>query len=73
MVIGEIALWEKTGGRSGVYRRDPLEPLGADALSGDFDGSLVSGLDGDLESDTDPDLDADLGADLDDDYGDLDA
>jgi hypothetical protein len=22
MVIGEIALWEKTGGRSGVYRRD---------------------------------------------------
>ena len=23
MVIGEIALWEKTGGRSGTYRRDP--------------------------------------------------
>ncbi len=23
MVIGEIALWEKTGGRSGHYRRDP--------------------------------------------------
>jgi cyclic pyranopterin phosphate synthase len=22
MVIGELALWEKTGGRSGVYRRD---------------------------------------------------
>jgi hypothetical protein len=21
MVIGEIALWEKTGGRSGTYRR----------------------------------------------------
>jgi cyclic pyranopterin phosphate synthase len=21
MVIGEIALWEKTGGRSGIYRR----------------------------------------------------
>ena len=23
MVIGEVALWEKTGGRSGTYRRDP--------------------------------------------------
>ena len=23
MVIGDIALWEKTGGRSGTYRRDP--------------------------------------------------
>jgi cyclic pyranopterin monophosphate synthase len=23
MVIGEIALWEKTGGRSGHYRREP--------------------------------------------------
>ncbi len=23
MVIGDLALWEKTGGRSGVYRRDP--------------------------------------------------
>lgn len=23
MVIGEIALWEKTGGRSGTYRRSP--------------------------------------------------
>jgi hypothetical protein len=22
MVIGELALWEKTGGRSGIYRRD---------------------------------------------------
>jgi len=60
MVIGDIALWEKTGGRSGVYRRDPLEPLGADALSGDFDGSLVTGLDLD-----DDDLDG--GLDLDDD------
>src|SRR4051794_23055812 len=29
MVIGEVALWEKTGGRSGIYRRP--EP--------DFDGS----------------------------------
>jgi hypothetical protein len=24
MTIGEIALWEKTGGRSGTYRRGPL-------------------------------------------------
>ena len=23
MVIGELALWEKTGGRSGTYRRAP--------------------------------------------------
>jgi hypothetical protein len=23
MTIGELALWEKTGGRSGVYRRTP--------------------------------------------------
>ena len=22
MVISDVALWEKTGGRSGVYRRD---------------------------------------------------
>jgi cyclic pyranopterin phosphate synthase len=28
MVIGDVALWEKTGGRSGVYRRDPTEVLG---------------------------------------------
>jgi cyclic pyranopterin phosphate synthase len=25
MVLGDIALWEKTGGRSGTYRRDPLD------------------------------------------------
>ena len=23
MVIGDLALWEKTGGRSGTYRREP--------------------------------------------------
>ena len=23
MVIGEVALWEKTGGRSGVWKREP--------------------------------------------------
>lgn len=27
MVLGEIALWEKVGGRSGTYRRDPTEGL----------------------------------------------
>src|SRR4051794_26108199 len=27
MVIGDVALWEKTGGRSGTYRRDPTEGL----------------------------------------------
>jgi cyclic pyranopterin phosphate synthase len=31
MTIGELALWEKTGGRSGPYRRDP------DAAPGRFD------------------------------------
>jgi cyclic pyranopterin phosphate synthase len=30
MVIGDLALWEKTGGRSGVYRRD-------DGISADVD------------------------------------
>ncbi len=39
MVIGEIALWEKTGGRSGVYRRDPEVSLGEDVLDGTFTGS----------------------------------
>ncbi len=27
MVIGDLALWEKTGGRSGVYRRDSSDPI----------------------------------------------
>lgn len=35
MVIGEIALWEKTGGRSGAYRRS-VEA----AASGDGSGSM---------------------------------
>ena len=26
MTIGDIALWEKTGGRSGTYRREPGDP-----------------------------------------------
>jgi cyclic pyranopterin phosphate synthase len=59
MVIGDITLWEKTGGRSGTYRRDPLEPLGSEALTGSFDGSLVSGIDDDLDDPLDPLLDDD--------------
>jgi len=38
MVIGDIALWEKTGGRHGTYRRDPLADMGADVLEGPFTG-----------------------------------
>ena len=38
MVIGDIALWEKTGGRSGTYRRDADAELGADVLEGGFTG-----------------------------------
>jgi cyclic pyranopterin phosphate synthase len=41
MEIGEVALWEKTGGRSGVYRRPSGESLD-DRLGaledGDFPG-----------------------------------
>ncbi len=36
MTIGDIALWEKTGGRSGVFRRDP-----DDALDDDIDAVLA--------------------------------
>ncbi|CAB4621626.1 unannotated protein [freshwater metagenome] len=43
MVIGEIALWEKTGGRSGVYRRDAEEVLGTDVIEGNFTDGLESG------------------------------
>ncbi len=32
MTIGELALWEKTGGRSGIYRRPvELDPDGFEA------------------------------------------
>ena len=43
MVIGDIALWEKTGGRSGVYRRDPNASLGDDVLDGSFTGTTENG------------------------------
>lgn len=41
MVIGDIALWEKTGGRSGTYRRDPEAVLGGDVLDDPFTGGSV--------------------------------
>jgi len=59
MVIGEVTLWEKTGGRSGTYRRDPLE-----AVDGSVDPDGAFGV-ARLE-DLDMDLDGDLGHDLDD-------
>ncbi len=43
MVIGDIALWEKTGGRSGVYQRDPDASLGDDVLDGSFTGTAENG------------------------------
>src|SRR6476469_5468129 len=47
MVIGDIALWEKTGGRSGVYRRDPTDLVG---LGMDAPSVALGGL-GDLGDD----------------------
>ena len=32
MVITDLALWEKTGGRLGTWRRDPTDGLGLDDL-----------------------------------------
>jgi len=48
MVIGEITLWEKTGGRSGIYRRDPDAILSHDVLDGPFTGTEESGADRDV-------------------------
>jgi hypothetical protein len=28
MTIGDLALWEKTGGRSGIWRRSPDDDFG---------------------------------------------
>jgi cyclic pyranopterin phosphate synthase len=41
MVIGGVTLWEKTGGRSGTYRREPsaVDVLGEASLGGLVDGS----------------------------------
>jgi cyclic pyranopterin monophosphate synthase len=48
MTISEIALWEKTGGRSGTYRRDPSASLGEDVLDGSFTGSNESAENGEV-------------------------
>lgn len=52
MVIGEIALWEKTGGRSGVYRRDADEVLGGDGVEGNFTDGLDSRAETDESTDS---------------------
>ncbi len=54
MVISEIALWEKTGGRHGTYRRDPMADVGADVLEGPFTGG-DSAFDAEFDEDPDPD------------------
>jgi len=41
MEIGEIALWEKTGGRSGAYRRDAATGLASQTAAGA--GGLADG------------------------------
>jgi cyclic pyranopterin phosphate synthase len=43
MVIGELALWEKTGGRSGTYRRAPDDPS---ATADDDPSAGLAGADG---------------------------
>ena len=49
MVIGDLALWEKTGGRSGVYRRDSSElvselsaPTRGDANASDVSDTVTN-------------------------------
>lgn len=45
--VGEVALWEKTGGRSGPYRRDPeLTPLAGRAAEGEAAEGEAAGPDG---------------------------
>ena len=39
MTIGDVALWEKTGGRSGVYRRDTS---GGDANASDVSDTVTN-------------------------------
>jgi hypothetical protein len=52
MVIGDLALWEKTGGRSGIYRREtaadgPIDSsthlgAGADDLGSDVSDTVTN-------------------------------
>lgn len=49
MVMGEVALWEKTGGRSGPYRREPgpgETGTGSLGVGGSPIGTQAGGLDG---------------------------
>jgi cyclic pyranopterin phosphate synthase len=46
MTIGDIALWEKTGGRSGVYRREPADGLDRSIDSVLLDHARGAGSDG---------------------------
>lgn len=50
MTIGDIALWEKTGGRSGVYRRDADAPP-VDGVDADIDAVLADHDEGGAEAD----------------------
>ncbi len=47
MVIGELALWEKTGGRSGTYRRDDAPPDLGTTLRGGHRARVTDGSDDD--------------------------
>jgi cyclic pyranopterin phosphate synthase len=42
MVIGELALWEKAGGRSGLYRRDSLDRSGGDTTGSDVSDTVTN-------------------------------
>lgn len=47
MTIGDIALWEKTGGRSGAFRREPSTPLDRsidDVLADNAHGMAADGM-----------------------------
>lgn len=47
MVIGELALWEKIGGKSGVWRRGDV-PLGSPMIDAVLDGSGLAAGDAEL-------------------------
>jgi len=56
MVIGELTLWEKLGGRSGTYRRTAPLPGGPPAETPAYDGN-GAGLSDDFDLDVDVDDD----------------
>ena len=41
MVIGELALWEKTGGRTGTYRREELDVTAGTPVVASPSGNVV--------------------------------